>query len=392
MSMRELIFSNERRTRIARHLIFWIGWYLYMACTQLRNQTPEVIGMKNFIIYQLAVSFNRVLLQMVFCYFTIYLAIPFLQKKKYWQFTSLFILAMIGEYWLTYFDFTYLWYNTYVWMSRSLPYFYDPNAVKPLTPFLNRYYIIYSNVHFTGTLVSCGIILSVKYYKNWYQKQRENEMLMNENSQAELQLLKAQVHPHFLFNTLNNIYSLTLDNSPKAAITVKKLSGMIKYMINEGAASFVPVNKEIKMLLDYIGLEKIRYGNRLEMTMDIHHNPGDERLIAPLLLIPFVENCFKHGASKLIDNAHIDLFIQTGNEWLDFKLKNSQPPVHEKQEERKKIGLQNVRKRLELLYPGKHQLDIQSSEKYFTVNMKIKLEKQKAIVHQPEQKLSPLKI
>jgi hypothetical protein len=81
-------------------------------------------------------------------------------------------------------------------MSESLPYFYDPNAVKPLTAFLNRYYIIYSNVHFTGTLVSCGIILAVKYYKNWYQKQRENEMLMTENSQAELQLLKAQVHPY----------------------------------------------------------------------------------------------------------------------------------------------------------------------------------------------------
>ncbi|MGN6530279.1 MAG: sensor histidine kinase [Ginsengibacter sp.] len=341
MTMHELIFSNNRRTRIARHLIFWTGWYFYLACTQLRNQTPDVIGMKNFIIYQLVVSLNRVLLQIVFCYVAIYFVIPFLQKKKYWQFAVLFILAIIGEYWLTFFDFTYVWYNTYVWMSKSLPYFYDPNAVKPLTPFLNRYYIIYSNVHFTGTLVSCGIILSVKYYKNWYQKQRENEMLMNENSQAELQLLKAQVHPHFLFNTLNNIYSLTLDDSPKAAITIKKLSGMVKYMIHEGSASLVPVNKEIKMLLDYIGLEKIRYGNRLKMSMDIRHSPDDDRLIAPLLMIPFVENCFKHGASKMIDKAVIDLFIETGNEWLEFRVSNGHV-AQKKQEERKKIGLLNV--------------------------------------------------
>jgi hypothetical protein len=392
MTTHELIFSNDRRTRIVRHLIFWAGWYLYMACTQLRNQTPDVIGMKNFIIYQLAVSLNRTLLQIVFCYVTIYLVIPFLQKKKYWQFGALFILAIIGEYWLTYFDFTYIWYHTYVWISRSLPYFYDPNAVKPLTPFLNRYYIIYSHVHFTGTLVSCGIILSVKYYKNWYQKQRENEMLLNENSQAELQLLKAQVHPHFLFNTLNNIYALTLDNSPKAATTVKKLSGMVKYMIDEGTASLVSVNKEIKMLLDYIGLEKIRYGDRLEISVDIRQNAGDDRLIAPLLMIPFVENCFKHGASKMINKANIDLFIETGNEWLDFRISNSQPAAFEKQEERKKIGLINVQKRLELLYPGKHELEIHSSQELFRVRMKVKLEKQKTIFQQHEQILSPLKI
>lgn len=392
MTMHELIFSDNRRTRFVRHLIFWTCWLMYLACTQLRNQTPDVIGMKNFVIYQFAVSLNRVLLQIVFCYVTIYLVIPFLQKKKYWQFTALIILAVIGEYWLTYFDFTYVWYNTYVWMSESLPYFYDPNAVKPLTPFLNKYYIIYSNVHFTGTLVSCGIILSVKYYKNWYQKQRENELLMNENSQAELQLLKAQVHPHFLFNTLNNIYSLTLDDSPKAAVTIKKLSEMVKYMIQEGAASFVPVNKEIKMLLDYIGLEKIRYGNRLEMTMNIRHDSHDDRLIAPLLMIPFVENCFKHGASKMIGKTRIDLFIETGNEWLEFRLSNDQPVSQKKDEERKKIGLLNVQKRLALLYPGKHQLDIRPSENLFNVNLKVKLEKQKRTLQQHEQKFSPLKI
>lgn len=374
MTVHEFIFSNDHRKRILRHVIFWLCWFLYMASTQLRNQAPDVIGMKNFIIYQLAVSLNRVLLQIVFCYLTIYLLIPWiLQRKKYWQFSILFILAVIGEYWLTYFDFTYVWHNTYVWMSKSLPYFYDPNAVKPLTPFLNRYYIIYSNVHFTGTLVSCGIILAIKYYKNWYQKQRENEMLMQENSQAEIQLLKAQVHPHFLFNTLNNIYSLTLDDSPKAAIAVIKLSRMVKYMLNEGAEAFVPVSKEIKMLQDYIGLEKIRYGERLDLIVDIHHKPDDNRLIAPLLMIPFVENCFKHGASKMINRAHIHLFIDVGKEWLHFRVNNSRPDAPQKQEDRKKIGLLNVQKRLQLIYPENHQLEIQSSEKSFEVNMKVSL-------------------
>ncbi len=389
MTIHQFIFSKKRSIRIVRHVIFWTCWYLYMACTQLRNQTPDIIGTKNFVIYQLAVSLNRVILQIVFCYIVVYVLFPFfLQKKKYWQFFALFILTVIGEYWLTYFDFTYVWYNTYLWISKWLPNFYDANIVKPLTPFLNRYYIIYSHVHFTGTLVSCGIILVVKYYKGWYVKQRENATLLNENSQAELQLLKAQVQPHFLFNTLNNIYSLTLDNSPKAANAVKKLSGMVHYMMNDGAETFVLINKEIKMLLDYVGLEKIRYGDRLEMIVEIKHSPDDDRLIAPLLMIPFVENCFKHGASKSINKAHIDLFIKTGKDWFEFKISNSKPSTIEKQDERKKIGLLNVQKRLELIYPGKHLLQIQSSEESFTVYMKVALKSQKVVFNQSEKVLS----
>jgi sensor histidine kinase YesM len=376
MTMHEFIFSNERRVRIARHLAFWSGWLVYMICTQVRNASPEDIGMKNFIVYQFATSVNRLLLQIIFCYVLVYFLVPrYLQPKKYGQFTVLLMLFFISMYWLTYFEFTYVWYKSYVWISKTLPLPYVP-SVKPLSAFLNRYYSFYSNLHFTGSVVSSGIILIVKYYKSWYLKQRENEMLLNENAQAELQLLKAQIHPHFLFNTLNNIYALTLDDLPKAAATVKKLSGMILYMIQEGAESFVPVSKEIKMLLDYIGLEKIRYGDRLQMNVNIQHRQNDSRLIAPLLMIPFVENCFKHGASKMIDTARIDLSLDLGNEWLEFKVCNNKPVILEKENERIKIGLLNVQKRLALLYPGKHQLNIIPGENSFTVFMKIKLEKQ----------------
>ena len=374
MNMHEFIFSNERRTRINRHLIFWICWFMYMACTQLRNQTPQDIGMKSFILYQLGVSVNRVLLQIIFGYTIVYYLVPqYLQKKKYKEFVSLSILFLLGYFWLTYLGHIYLWTNI------NSPIYSNIDRVKPLTAFQAKYFVFYSNIHFTGALVSCGIILAVKYYKRWYVKQRENEMLMNENAQAELQLLKAQVHPHFLFNTLNNIYALTLDDSPKAGATVKKLSGMVLYMMHEGAASFVPVSKEIKMLLDYIGLEKIRYGERLEMIVDIRQSPDDDRLIAPLLMIPFVENCFKHGASKIIEKAWINLFIETGKEGLEFRMSNNQSPLREKANERKKIGLINVQKRLQLLYPGKHYLDIQSSGDLYTIHMKIKLEKQNPV-------------
>ena len=163
-------------------------------------------------------------------------------------------------------------------------------------------------------------------------------------------------------------------------------------MIKEGAEPFVSVGKEIKMLLDYMGLEKIRYGDRLEMTIDVKNGQSDSRLIAPLLMLPFVENSFKHGASKTMDKATIQLFIETGTEWLDFKITNSQLVLREKPDERKKIGLLNVQKRLQLLYPGKHHLDIQSTEDSFTVFMKVKLEKEKIAIEKPDQKTTPHEI
>src|SRR6185437_16644210 len=147
MTMHEFIFSDKRRIKISRHLVFWTGWFLYMVCTQVRNQSPETIGMKNFIVYQVAVSLNRLLLQIVFCYGIVYFLIPeFLQKKKNIYFGVGLLLFLFGMYWLTYFDFVYLWYKTYVWISIALPFKYVPNVVQPLSMFLNEYYSIYSNL------------------------------------------------------------------------------------------------------------------------------------------------------------------------------------------------------------------------------------------------------
>ena len=122
-------------------------------------------------------------------------------------------------------------------------------------------------------------------------------MLDKETANAELQLLKSEIHPHFLFNTLNNIYSSILNKSSNAKGLVIKLSDTLKYMIYDCEAPLVPLEEELKMIEDYIGLEKVRYGKRLNMEVEIK---GDYRnkLIAPLLLIPFIENCFKHGAVK----------------------------------------------------------------------------------------------
>jgi len=375
MNMQSLIFSREKSVRVARHVIFWLSWFLYLSCTQLRNQTPDMVGMKSFIIYQLSVSANRVLLQMLFCYPFIYILIPrFFQKKKYLVFAFWLSLLLLSIYWVTYVDYFYIWSDT-----RS-PVFYNIPGIKPLTPFQSKYFAIYSNIHCTGTFVAASIILAVKYYKNWFRKERENETLIIQNSKAELQLLKAQVHPHFLFNTLNNIYALMLDDSPKAITVLNELSGMVLYMSDEETESLVPLGREIKMLLDYIGLEKIRYGDRLEMITSIDLDESDELIIAPLLMIPFVENSFKHGASNALDHARINLQISTTQNQLAFRISNDINPVPERIDKRIKIGLKNVKKRLQILYPEKHSLQFLESDGIFTAILNIKLDKQKSQV------------
>ncbi len=386
MNMHDLIFSNKRSLRLSRHVIFWLSWFLYLSCTQLRNQTPDEVGMKSFVIYQMSVSANRVILQMLFCYPLIYFIIPrFFQKKKYVAFSILLTLLLVAFYWVTYIDYLY------IWTDRSSPIFFDIPAIRPLTFFQAKYFAFYSNLHCTGTLVATSIILAVKYYKNWFNKQRENETLIYQNSKAELQLLKAQVHPHFLFNTLNNIYALMLDDSPKAITVLNELSGMVRYMNDEGTGSLVSLVKETKMLQDYIGLEKIRYGDRLDMITNIKLDNSEDLLIAPLLMIPFVENSFKHGASNAMDHARIRLQISSNQNQLTFKISNDIHPIPEKGGQRIKIGLKNVKKRLQILYPEKHSLHFTEENGVFSVSMTIMLDRQRPVVKIEKSITNPLK-
>ena len=221
---------------------------------------------------------------------------------------------------------------------------------------------------------ACCLMLAIKYYKDWVMKQKQSEILVIENTQAELQLLKAQVHPHFLFNTLNNIYAFALTKQPRAAELVDQLTGMVDYMSKEGVRPLVPVEKELRMLQDYIGLEKIRYGDRLDMQLEI---TGDykNKMIAPLLLIPFLENSFKHGTSKMRGMQWIRLSIFINDYTIDFDLSNSRPSLSQANNDQKSgIGLKNVQKRLQLLYPGKHQLSIESTSELFTVHLQLQLE------------------
>src|SRR5829696_8243973 len=261
MNLHEFIFSKGHY-RLMRHVIFWTAWLLFSACVQVTN-LPATVAWGDLAVYQLLRAFSRLPSHLLFCYVTVYYLIPlFIAKRQYTYFLVSFLLFVFVLFWLTYFFLT--------------PYYHLPGQIvggefgkTPLPQFIRKFYSFYSNINFTGSIPACILILSIKYYKDWYKQERESETLMRENKLAELQLLKAQIHPHFLFNTLNNIYSFTLENSSKTPGLILKLSSLLSYMLYDCKADEVLLEKEIDIMKNYIDLERERYANRLEISLNV---------------------------------------------------------------------------------------------------------------------------
>jgi tetratricopeptide (TPR) repeat protein len=198
----------------------------------------------------------------------------------------------------------------------------------------------------------------------------------NKTQAIELSLLKAQIHPHFLFNTLNNLYALTLAKADEAPTVVLGLSSILRYILYECNTLKVDLKKEMQVISEYISLERIRYSQSLEVNMLIKQDFGS-RQIAPLLILPLVENAFKHGVAKLMDEAWINVEAYIKEERFVFKISNNRPPREEIKryaEHHGNIGLVNIKKRLDILYPKRHKFKITSSEDVFIVTMELKLQ------------------
>lgn len=203
----------------------------------------------------------------------------------------------------------------------------------------------------------------------------------NRNQSMRLHLLKAQIHPHFLFNTLNNLYALCMSKSDKSPAVVLGLAKILRYILYECDTSKVCLAKEIEIIEEYISLEKIRYNDRLEVNLNVKGDLLDYQ-IAPLLILPLAENAFKHGISKLVKYGWINIEIKIDKSQFYFKISNNKPSEQEDTAGPTKfgnIGLQNIKKRLKILYPNRHELKIIDEDDVFIVIMKITLDRSKVV-------------
>lgn len=200
-----------------------------------------------------------------------------------------------------------------------------------------------------------------------FQQWKLIKTLESKKSKAELALLKSQINPHFFFNTLNNLYGLTVEKSDDAPDVVLKLSDMMRYTIYMGKEDLVPLKDEVDYLINYIELQKIRYQKNVDIQFK--HSNISEYQIAPLLYIIALENAFKHGVEKLTENAYIHISLTTDNGNILFEIENNYEQPDSKHHVG--IGLDNLKQRLQLLYPKKHQLTIEKSDSIFKFSLNL---------------------
>ncbi|GAB3820758.1 sensor histidine kinase [Pontibacter rugosus] len=218
-----------------------------------------------------------------------------------------------------------------------------------------------------------AITAVIALLKNWYSHQQAAQNLTQDKLEAELKFLKGQIHPHFLFNTLNSLYSLTLKKSDNAPEVVLKLAGLMDYMLHDANAAMVPLEKELDYIKNYIALEKVRYGDRVDVHLAATGSIAGKQ-VAPMLLLPFVENAFKHGVSTETENAWIRIDVKVTEEELVLLVENCKCGDKASSSNRDMasgIGLKNLQRRLELLYEDRYELEIEDEADSYAARLEV---------------------
>ena len=344
------------RYRILWHVLFWLCVYLFYSFTFGSNSSCYSA--------EFLVNLYMMPVRMIFTYAFIYFILPnFLLRRRYISFSFLWVIHAFL------FGFC-IWLIIQSFFS-CLRCVFEQGIFAENIPVILRVILL----NYPIPAIASAVVI----FKRWYRTQQYSIGLEKEKLEAELNFLKSQIHPHFLFNTLNNLYALTLIKSDKAPDIVIKLSELLDYMLYDSNEKEVKLQKEINQLKGYIDLEKIRYGDRLNIKFEISGNYSGKYL-APFILLPFLENSFKHGASHDIDSPFIHISMDIQETSLIFKIKNSYK--HEKQSNQNNtegIGLKNVRRRLALLYPNCHHLIISKEQNVFEISLMINWKSKKQI-------------
>ena len=338
--------------RLLRHMLFWIVIVMtYIPLGMLDDQ--DTIG--GIIIMNMCIHIPQILAGYFFAY---YLIPQFVFRKRYVYSLLLFIAA------------TYIFpamariLTVHVGeaLVRARP--FEQESFQEIFTDIGKLCFSYLPVVYTVSFQ----FLFVKYFFD-YKRTKDNELLLSkEKAEVELKTLKAQLNPHFLFNTLNNIYSLALDNSPKTPLAIGKLSEILDHILYKCNDNLMPLSGEVNLLQNYIALEKLRYDERLEVVFatDIEK----DLLIPPLILLSLVENAFKHGAGEDSGSPKIAIAIKSSPRHFRAEISNTVSSDYVVRQER--IGLSNIRKQLDLICAGRYQMETYLSSGLFKVILAIK--------------------
>lgn len=342
-TQKSFFFSLEVRLTLLLWVVYLVIPYLVVPERYEYSLAPS----------ELVIKFSYLLLAL----FNNFVLIPrFLHKSRYWIFAGL-VLGVIAAG--SFFE------------EMVLEYLFFPDT--------RGAQLTLRGLQWSASKVGFVLILfsSFKLIWDYQRKQKQMNELEKEKIASELKFLKSQINPHVLFNNLNNIYSYALEKSDKVPDMLLKLSEIMRYMLNEGENQFVSLEKEISYLKDFIELQKLRLEGRGDVTLEVEGHPESHK-IAPLLLVAFVENSFKHSMRSEVDDIDISFHLKVEEGRLYFESRNTfsesdGPEPIGTNERETGIGLQNVQKRLQLIYEDNHVLDISKKGKYFIVKLTIDL-------------------
>ncbi|MDN5283839.1 MAG: Histidine kinase [Mucilaginibacter sp.] len=337
---------------IVNHLLFWLAFILYnLIDAGWTDRDSWEFGIPPSLATDLVVIITVV-------YINLYLLMPALySKRKYaWYICCFILLLFAGGLGKRFFAFS-------IWLP--LEHLNNPAEWEP-----GNFWIlarIIKNIAKIFPVIAATMIL--KLVNNAYLQEKRLRAIERESFDAEIGLLKAQINPHFFFNTLNSLYFLTMEASPKSPKLVMHLAELMRYMLYDTGASQVLLTDELAHLKNYIGIEQMRFGDHLDLSFQ-YSGDIEGQLIAPLLLLPFIENAFKHGVEK--NEGWVTIDLKVNEKRLYLKVENSFKETAG-QRHHGGMGLKNVKRRLALIYPSHHQLNIEHDNNIYQVDLKIDL-------------------
>jgi len=342
--------KNIDLKRVGLHFLYWTFFLFFYVSNKSDNE-----GYYEYIV----TYFWKISAQATFGYGLIYWIIPETLNKKR---SLLFIISSFIWFYLV---FALLMIFKYFYLEPKFPGFFDDWLGHKMTipERLTSFKLMLREFSFISYPV---IILG---FISFNRKQQRLLKLEEEKKSMELKVLKNQLNPHFLFNTLNNLYTLTLKKDDKAPEVIAKLSEILDFVLYRCNEDYVSIEKEITLIENYIALEKLRYNdNRLDILFT--KNIPENAKISPLIILTFIENAFKHGVVNETEKAIIRLNLESNKQQIIFSIENTKPKNElSRISDKSKIGLINVQKQLDLLYPKKHQLEIEETQTNYTVKL-----------------------
>lgn len=342
--------ANRNRV-VLMHLSFWCVYLsFFIFRVSLFQRGPEIDWFRVLTIATIQVTFA-----MMIGYLNYFVFLPrFLADKNGWRYFAQFALAFAILITLRIHAERFL-IDGY---TREEEYLYRTQFVISVAT-TNLFIVIFLGM--------------IRFAVDWFEFEAKQKTVENERLTAELNFLKAQINPHFLFNTLNNLYYLAYTKSPNTPEVIAKLSQMMRYMIYDTNYPQVPLSKEIEYMQNYISLERLRLNNQIPITFNVEGDP-QRFMITPLIFITFLENAFKHGISNNNPKAWVKIFVQLKENECIYQVENSKVSSPTAiSEEKSGIGLQNVKRRLELSYPGRHELTVHDMADRYSIKLNIAL-------------------